>query len=271
MFSEEYIQRLEYMFQIILEHINKYYHRGNELFLIPAIICVVYMLIFEKEVRKKYIIPLITLALVIINPILYDKVYIRTYMYWRLFWVFSLHIIFATTFISISNRLKNDILRILLFAVACFAIISYGKTTVYETGGFTETVSLEKLPPGVVEVAEVMLELEEEPKAIVDYQLNVYLRQCSGKIKQMYGRNIMGHISHFDGEVKEVYDRMVAGEYDYFFDYAHSHGYQFLINDGRFYPEEVANNHGYALINNIGDYHIFYYVGIDNIPTSEGE
>lgn len=259
--SGQYIQSLKEVFAIIVDYIFQYYKNGNEKFLIPAIICVLYMLIFEKDVRKKYIIPLIVMVLIILNPISYDKVFSNTYMYWRLFWVFSLHIIFATTFICISKRLNNDILKIVLLALASFAIINFGQESIFEGEVYSETQSLEKLPEDVVKVAEYMLSLEKKPYVIGDDELNLYVRQYSGKIKQLWGRNKEGLISEFDGEAEMVYEKMRIGDYDFLFNFALNNGYQFVVTHHRFYPEEIANQYGYEIIENIGEFHIYYLTG----------
>lgn len=266
--SSTFFLHYKEVFEVIISYIFSYYKNGNEKFLIPAAICVLYMLIFEKDVRKKYAIPLIILVLVILNPILYEKVFSRTYMYWRLFWIFSLHIIFATTFICICNRLKNDSLKITFFALVCFAIVFFGNGNVFDS--LDETISLEKLPKDVVEVAEIMLNLEEEPHVIGDDELNLYVRQYSGKIKQLWGRNKAGLISEFDGDAKIVYDKMREGDYDYMFNFAKNNGYQFLVTHHRFYPEEIANKYGYEIIENVDQFHIYYFTGIE-IADEQGE
>lgn len=268
--NSEYYLHLKEVFRVILDYIFSYYKNGNEKFIIPAIICVIYILLFEKEVRNKYIIPLITMVIVILNPILYEKVFSRTYMYWRLFWVFSLHLIFATTFLCLNNRIKNNFLKTVIFACVCVLIVYFGQNNVLKD--LDEIISLEKLPKDVVRVADIMLSLEDEPYVIGDDELNLYARQYSSKIHQLWGRNKDGLISSFEGEPKMVYERMLVGDYDFLFNYALNNNYQFVVTHHRFYPEEIANKYGYEIIENIDQFHIYYHTGnVIEHSESEGE
>ena len=76
----------------------KNYYQGYESVAIVAIICIFYMLIFERKIRCKYVIPLLAIAFIIFNPFIYEKVF-KKIEYWRLFWMFSSPLIISTTVI----------------------------------------------------------------------------------------------------------------------------------------------------------------------------
>ena len=104
------------MFEKSIEIISNAFlqYKGNGMYMALFLLGILYIYLNEKDKKMRCLFlyfPLATLF-VTLNP-LFNKYVGKIFtgsVYWRLFWVFSLHIIFATTFISISNRLKHDIL-----------------------------------------------------------------------------------------------------------------------------------------------------------------
>lgn len=257
-------------FDIIKDYLSKYY-MGNEKFVIIAFFCLLYLLIFEKSIRKKYALPLLIYIFVVINPILYKYVYSRTYMYWRLFWVFSLHIIIGITVVSLIKRIKNDLAKMLGFAMACLLIVYLGNGIVFSNNTlseYTDVVNIEKLPYEVPIICEKMLELEDEPKCINDLMFSVYARVYSGKIKQLWGRNASNFISILEGEAKEIYEASnVYGDMYYVLSYAAENGYNFVLTEteNRTIIPSIVEMCGFELVLELGDdYHLYHYVGTEN-------
>lgn len=254
----------------IIELLKNYY-LGIEVYVYIALACLVYLLVFEKEVRKIFIIPLILIAIVILNPILYKYIFSKTYMYWRFFWIFSLHIVIGTALICLLKRVKFDLLKIVLFIIPCFLIINYGNNA-FETEEFSKTTSIEKLPYGVVQICEKMLEIEEEPLVISDKEISSYIRQYSGKIKQLWGRNADGYISSI-GKMTNEYFKMFheSGDYLTVLTYAAEEGYTFIITeDDKEIEKSILYVTGYEEIYDIGEYHLYHYTG-KHIVEEEGE
>ena len=148
--------------------------------------------------------------------------------------------------------------------IPCFLIIYYGNYY-YDTGLFEKTVSPEKLPYGIVEVCEEMLRIEDEPKCVADLYPSCYIREYSGKIKQLYGRNAVGFITSFGGKAKEIYNAShVDGDFYTVFDYCINHGYHFVVTVyNREIDENLCNIMGFKEILTIPDYyHLYYYTGV---------
>lgn len=246
---------------IIINLLKDYYY-GNEVFVYIALGCLLYLLAFEKEVRKKFVIPMLLIAIVVLNPLLYQYVFFKVYMYWRFFWIFSLHLIIGTTIICLLKRIKYDFLKIFIFVIPCFLIISFGNNS-FESDAFEKTISLEKLPYGVVEVCEKMLELEQEPLVVSDLRFSTYARQYSGKIKQLWGRNADGYISDIEKMTFEYFKMFHrSGDFNTVLTYAAQKGYNFAVTeDDREIDLETQLATGFEEVFSKGEYRLYHYVG----------
>lgn len=261
-------------FEAVKEYLFKYY-AGNEIMVIVALVCLLYMLIFEKEIRNKYVIPLLVCILLVVNPILYKYLYSRTYMYWRLFWIFSLHIIIGIALICLIRRIKNDYLKVLVFAASCACSVYFsGIPNVFDNNSlleYTERENLEKLPPGVVEVCEKILELEDKPKVIGDNQFVIYSRVYSGEIKQLWGR--LNFINEYTDKAAEVYDWFInLGDMYGVFEWASKYGYNSVVLVNRISDDYIAAMFGYKeIVTTEGDdvYHLYYKVGVENTDYAD--
>ena len=260
--------------ETIKTYLLKYY-AGNGFLIIIALMCFIYLLAFEKKIRNKYAFPLAFCMILIINPILYRYIYSRTYMYWRLFWIFSLHIIIAVALITLIRRIKNDYLKLLAFAATCLCYVYLcGNPNVFEENSlleYTERANLEKLPPGVVEVCDRILELEEKPKVIGDNQFVIYSRVYSGKIKQLWGR--LNFINEKTEQAEKVYDMFInTGDMYGVFEWASKYGYNSVVLVNRISDDYIAAMFGYKeIVTTEGDdtYHLYYKVGIENTDYAD--
>ena len=232
--------------EIIRDILEEYYYE-NEIVVIVALVSLAYLLIFEKEVRKKYIIPLILEIFIVLNPILYDMVW-KKVEYWRLFWLFSLHLLIGSALICLLKRIKYKLVQFAIFVAICVGICFYG-TYLFDYK-YEKTISLEKLPYGVVEICEEMLSLEDEPNVIADYHFSCNARQYSGKIKQLWGRNAAGYISQMDETAKQVYDiSYKQGDMYGLLEWASRYGYNFIVTENeRIIDKGIAQTWGYKEI-----------------------
>lgn len=253
----------------IIELLKSYY-LGNEIYVYIALASALYILIFEKKVRNNLILPLLFIALIVLNPYLYQVIFSKTYAYWRMFWIFSLHLIIGTGFICLMKRLKFVLLQTAIFIVVCYLIIQNG-TNVYETDAFEKTISLEKLPDGVVKVCDKILELEEEPLCINDLYFSVCARQYSGKIKQAWGRNADGYISNI-GKMTNEYFKMFhnSGDFDPVLNWAVEEGYNIIvIEDDREIDKEICDRYGFEEVYSRGQYRVYHFVGLPEVEQGE--
>lgn len=124
----------------------------------------------------------------------------------------------------LGERKRGRALVVLLFAaviIICgYPVYSYRYTT------FMVASNPDKLPDHVVSVADALLALEESPRVVTDYSLSVYLRQYSGRIMSMYGRNVdfevtdpilarvvFDNLQSDDGDMNLVREKMVENGY----------------------------------------------------------
>lgn len=203
---------------------NKFYY----IFPIALLLTVVLM----KDRRKSFVIPVIFVSLCILNPWFYkvwDK--LDLYAYWRIVWVVPIIPVCAALPALIAERIKNEKVKVAvgLLMVAMFALA--GKFIYINpiSRFYLKDVNTSKLPSYVVEVADELLTMDENPRLVADTGISVYIRQYTGKINTLYGRDIIGHIyqasssawkvnevlNSEDGDMSVVADIMLDEEYDY--------------------------------------------------------
>lgn len=143
----------------------------------------------HRSWRKSLILPSAIIALIVLNPVFYalwNTVIERSY--WRTIWMIPIIVIIASVPAVLEGKKRGQALTVLLFTAAIiasgFPVYSYRDTA------FKLAANPDKLPDQVVSVANALLALEENPRVVADYSLSVYLRQYSGKIKSLYGRNV---------------------------------------------------------------------------------
>lgn len=163
---------------------------GNAYFFL-YLICLVYLFVTDKDKRWKFVVPSFLLAIFIINPVCYKYLWAKTigYSYWRLFWTIPIIPIVALTFTNIVTDVKenkNRYVMILLLAFLCYKSGCY--LYKYPDTGFVRANNRYKLPNEAVHVADALVDLDETPKAIVDYNIARYMRQIHPEITQGYGR-----------------------------------------------------------------------------------
>ena len=261
-------------FETIINYYKDYYF-GNERYVFIALFCLAYLLIFEKNIREKYALPLVVVVAVVVNPIIYKLVFSKTYMFWRLFQIFSIYLIIGITMICLIKRMKNFLLKLALFIVFCSMIIYSGYGNVFENQSlmeYTEIVNLEKIPDGVAEICDQILELEDEPLVISDPYFCVYARVYSGRIRQLWGR--LNFISEMSDSAKEVYEySLVSGDMYALFEWASKHDYNSVVFHNRISDDYIAAMFGYKeiLVSGTDDhqFHLYYDVGIENTDFAD--
>lgn len=164
---------------------------GNWRFLILLGIGILVGLFFLKGWRKALVFPLLIVSIVILNPVFYTlwNKYIGR-AYWRAVWAVPIILIPALMPSILVEKAQKDILKVISIAgwivIACLC-----GSMIYQNVGttFSKAKNPDKLPDSVVKVADELLELDNEPYVITDYSLSVYLRQYSGRIHSLYGRD----------------------------------------------------------------------------------
>lgn len=168
------------------------------------IISFLFVCISDSGKRKELIYPTLILILVIVNPVMYKLFYMKLLesTYWRLLWIIPVVVFCAYAIVICVKKFSNRLLRYVGFILLLVSVCACGNY-MYKNGNFEETTNAYKLPQEVIEVSNILLELEDNPKIVAPKDLYCYIRQYTSDIYLFYGRNGEGFV------------RMTTGDYDH--------------------------------------------------------
>ena len=180
---------------------------------LSAVACV-YLLIASPGFRKRLLWPIVVLALLVFNPVLYSLVYANTSLpfvaayglrYWRFFWMLPQAIVIGLAAADLIRRFSRPLARCAALTLAAGIIVATGQNMYYNEAIFSPARSPYKLSRGPEEVCEVILADDPNPLCLFDKVVTPQARQYSGNIRQVWGRN--GSWSVFaDPEGYEIYN-----------------------------------------------------------------
>ena len=132
------------------------------------------------------------MTIVIINPVFYklwDQM--GLYAYWRILWIVPVIPVVAAVVPMITEKMQKPWMKGIAAIAGTGAVIIAG-TFLYKGpgGSFVKASNAAKLPDNVVRIADRLLEQEERPRVIVQDPIGVYIRQYTGNITTLYGRDI---------------------------------------------------------------------------------
>ena len=226
---------------------------------IIAIIALVVGLILGKGKRKQFLIPSIIITATIINPLFYNFWYkFNSRAYWRTLWVIPVIVLCAFTPAMLVEKLKKSISKAVVIASGVMVFILFGGF-VYRGNTFVEARNADKLPESVVSVASALLEYDKEPYVVTDASLSRYLRQYSGRIKTLYGRDVDWGLN--SPQAEKVY-RNLSNDLETVVQTMLDYDYEYLVTSntdiGRRNALEQA---GAELIKQIDEYGIYRVSG----------
>ena len=158
--------------------------------------------------RKDIVYPTLFFLLVVFNPLVFLAVWEKvSYSHWRLIWLVPAEAVLALTAALLISGVKKAALRVLA-GCAVLLILAVSGQSVYRSEGtqFVPASNAFRLPEEAVAVANILLEQEPEPRAVVSEGLYCYVRQYSADIHMMYGRDANGYIHRMDEEPRHVYE-----------------------------------------------------------------
>lgn len=210
------------------------------------------LFIWFKGRRVCFLIPSLIISIVIINPVFYkywDE--FGLYAYWRILWVIPVIPVVAGLVPSLTERIHKGWLKCIVVA-AGVGVVVLGGTFLYNGAGgsFVEAANVAKLPDYVVRIADRLLELEDRPRVIAQDPIGVYLRQYTGEIDQLFGRDLRGYIWSPSRNAAVINNMLGNGEMDAVA--------QYMLDDG--FANLVYNTEGsehFELVDNVADYGIF--------------
>lgn len=251
----------------MINWISQYY--GDAVFLIMAVFSYCYLYVHNKEWRGKLLYPVALLVFCIINPVLYHFIFVNN-IYWRFFWMLpnGLAIAFAVTKLlqNCQNKLEKGVV-LLIFAL----LFAFKGTNVYQSGVFVKVQNWQKLSQETKEVCDLILEIDRNPNCIMPAALFSEVRQYSGEIKMMYGRNADGYIMQVTDAQFKIYKELEkeTPDYDEVFGIAKIEGYNFVVVY-KWLPvsEPILNKHEFQMVSNTDSFIIYYNAGVvDNGKT----
>ena len=234
---------------------------GNYNFLILYGVSLIAGFVLLKGRRKLFLVSAVLITAVILMPPFYEKWNeLNDYAYWRMLWVIPIIPICATVPAAVIDRLKKNWAKVIVVIIAIVTVMVTG-SFIYkgEYTRFKVAKNYDKLPDDVCEVAELLLERDNNPKVVADSSLSVYLRQYSGKIVMPYGRDIVygGGASEIAKELnKEIKED--TGDMSRVSEIMLNYGYEYLVTDNT--SEEKNSNimaAGFGLLGQVGNYGVY--------------
>ena len=248
--------------QPVLDWATAYY--GNKWYLLFALIAYVYLFFATKESRRKFGYPCLLIAFLVLNPILYKYVYSKI-IYWRLMWLLPNSMAIAYATVLFVKKRKYGWVKIAFFTIAIFVIIFKG-TNVYKLSGMIEAANEQKVAAAVQQVCDEMLAVDKTPRCIVPVDMSCEIRQYSGNIEQMYGRNADGYINTLDDLSQRIANEVSkeTPDYNYVFAQAMAKNYNFIVlEDWKEVPDDILNSYGYILYSNKAGYNLYYCADVE--------
>ena len=210
------------------------------------------LFIWFKGRRVRFLIPSLLISIVIINPWFYrvwDE--LGLYAYWRILWVVPVIPIVAGLIPSITERIQRGWIKAVVAATGVGMAVLCGTFLYNGAGGsFVEAANASKEPDYVVQIADRLLELDEHPRVIAQDPIGVYLRQYSGQIDQLFGRDLSGYILYPSALERNTYAALNSGNTDFVSQTMVDEGFDYLVFRG-----ESGEN--FRLIDKVGEYGIY--------------
>lgn len=223
--------------QTALNEIHTYFrdYFGNSILAVIYIAMLCWIIIRHEKYRKVIGIPYGIVAMLVFNPLFYTKVWMHTmgYGYWRAFWLFPVAIVIAAGVVLLAQKTDKIQFKYMIVAGLALLIICSGKNVFKNDMFYQKTENAFKLPQQSIDVADALLELEEEPRAVVSSDLYCYIRQYSSKIKLMYGRDASGGYIALTTEDARELNRQLndiqTADWEYIYSTIKSYNYDYLV------------------------------------------
>lgn len=251
---------MESAFDTIVMWFKLYYADG--LYLTLALASGLYLFVHYKECRESFLYPIAIVVFCIINPLLYNIMFYRI-AFWRLFWIIpdTLLIVIAVT--AMIKNCKKIWEKFSVLVVFVGIIVVFGKNA-YKENEFRLVENWYKLPYEVTAVCDIILKESSEPRCILPSSLFCEVRQYSGEIQMMYGRNAHGYI----GEISEIQSNVFSEmekevpDYTYILETAITEKYDFLVvpKDKKI-ADEILASYNYSQLGATDEYVIYQFNG----------
>lgn len=216
-------------------------------------------LIFASGKRKLFFVPAVIITVAVVNPLFYDFWYkFNTRAYWRILWIIPVITACAMIPALIVDNAKDTLLKTATILIGTVVVILCG-ALVYGDTTFVEAANVDKLPDDVVKVAEVLLELDDEPYVVTDASLSQYLRQYSGKIKSLYGRDVLWGVENTS--IARQVNEKLYNDLSFVAQTMLNYDYDYLVTTNDETREVALQNAGFEKLQQINGYGVYKVTG----------
>ncbi len=234
--------------------------------------------------RAGFLIPSVIITVLIVNPWFYKSWdAMDLYAYWRILWIAPIIPIVAAVFPVLAERAgditinKPGIGNIALPVIAGVGILGivFGGSFVYNTarGQFErEGINSSKLPEQAVEIADRLLELDEHPRIIAQHPIGVYIRQYTGEIDQLFGRDMDGYIYRANNDARDMSRQLSdpEGDLDAVATFMANDDYEYLVVADKGREEQLAEAR-FERIDHVLGYGIYRAHGTPTVIKEKNE
>ena len=267
--------------------------KGNFYFFVFPL-TIIALLILLKRRRISFVLPLILITIGIVNPLFYyvwNK--LGLYAYWRILWIVPIIPVFAALGPAINERIGNKWFKIVTTLVFAVVLALMGSFVYLGAEGrfVIPATNASKVPQGVADVADYLLSLKEKPRIIAESSISTYIRQYTGDIDTLYGRDVSGYIFSASSDAREVSNELESlveditvsedvSLKDLYNGINMSAVADVMLNDGYDYLvlNEVSeklldqlDESGFELVQNISGYSIYSVHGIPTVIKKRNE
>lgn len=226
-----------------------------------AICCCAFL---GKGERKRLFWPSALVLLFFFNPIFYAVIGTRflTGVYWRLLWMLPISFVIAYTVTQMAYKVKKDVFRLCVLAMACVCIVATGKP-VLSAETYTEKENSYEISQAAIEICDIVMgDLSDwKENIIVPNELLCDIRQYSCSVGLLYGRNAGGFISDIEPDENAVYEEMCKQEPDVavITDIAKQRGCRYIVFNTSFHRiHEDLSGYGYEKLTSVQEDYVVY-------------
>ena len=235
-------------------------YSGNGTFMLLYAASLLYLLIFEKDKVKKYILGVssVVFALLFVFPlfayVFMDKLG-EADIYYRFLWLLPSTIVSSYASLSLIARFKKKIVQTVLLAVLTVLIL-IGGVFMYEAPVLSDSTNEYELPQCVVDICDDIIIEGREVEAVFPDEILQYVRQYSAFVAMPYGFEMLqfGYSMNSD-----IHDIMVCDNIDVPTLCAlceDRHVHYIVLNKNRILNDDFSK-YNYEYVGDYGDYMLY--------------
>lgn len=245
-------------------------------------VCLILLFIIMRGRRIRFLLPSVIITVVIANPWFFQKwEEMELYAYWRILWIIPVIPVVAAVIPSITEKYNSILLdekstwkmisiKGITVITGIVAIIIGGSFVYNTTRGQFEISpgNKAKLPDHVVQIADKLLELDDHPRVVFQDPLGVYIRQYTGAIDTLFGRDMSGYIMYSPSAAAIEANTIIndpEGDCYRLEQIMLDEGYDYLVVAGE------KNNEGLILIDQVCGYSIYKVEGLPSVIKKRNE